>query len=200
MLKQRIATGLLAAGALVAVSASPALAYNATPETQNATVGQSVTITFGTYNPFTPGSEILWGSTLNPDPAGECIERGQQGPPVGCSYGPQGRVFASSSGIATVTFTPQTAGRYYMIASEGDVDYIESGDAIVVVTSASSSGGSTSGGSTSGSSSSTGSSSSLPKTGASINPAVVATLSGGLLLAGAGTFVFANRRRQTASK
>ena len=68
MLKQRIAASLLAATAMLATSAGPALANgdaipgNATPATQNAVVGQSVSIAFGTYNPYTPGGSINWST------------------------------------------------------------------------------------------------------------------------------------------
>ena len=196
MLKQRFAAGLLAAGALVAVSAGPALAYNATPETQNATVGQSVTINFGTYNPFTPGSRVTYGTKFNPNyPAGCVVPNGSNG--GDCEMSTGGGLEPSASGVASVTFTPTKVGEYTFDVS-GEYPETVTASATVIVTGATSGSGSSSTGS---SSSSTGSSSSsLPKTGASINPAAVATLSGGLLLAGAGTFVFANRRRQTASK
>lgn len=219
MFKPKIAAGLMAAGALVAAGAGPAFASgpvivegNATPASQTAVVGQSVSVSFGTYEPYTPGNTVQWWTDYRTNSTAICDFTSED-----CTSGPNGTVTASASGVASVTFTPTAVGTYTVWASQissgENVGALAVGDesyASVTVAAApnggggggSPSGGSASGGSTStGGSSSTGAfSSSLPKTGGSINPAVVGGLSGGLLLAGAGTVMFANRRRETTSK
>ena len=193
------------AGPALAGGGGPNTPFNSNPETQNAVVGNNATIAFGTYSGFTPGSTVTWNSAIY-------ASLNDLGP---VATGPSGPTTASNSGVATVTLTVSQVSTYNVSATEQSTGVTTLaantyGVANVVVTAASNTGGGSTSGSgsssTGGSSSSTGSSStgstssSLPKTGASINPAVVATLSGGLLLAGTGTFVFANRRRETASK
>ena len=182
-MKRQIATGVLVGSAALFVAAAPALAVyppdpqnNSTETASTVPAGGSVTFTFGTSVPPTPGATVTVPS--------QCTYNGVT------FAGPSTTTTANASGVANVSLNFTKPGVCTVTATgAGNVPggIVTATATVSVTASGGGGGGGTSGGG-----------GTLPKTGAN-DALAIAAVGGGLLLAGVGAVVVARRRERTSN-